>query len=246
MPAEWWQGFFSGLWLDVQRRFRAERTPAEADFIERVLQLRPQAQVLDVPCGEGRLSLELASRGYRLTGVDITPAVLEDARSKAAERNLQITWEQRDMRDLPWEGRFDGAFCFWGSFGYFDDAGNAQFLRAVARAPRPGARFVIDLPNLAEALLPRMREHDWWQVGDTLILEDRRYDHVRGCIAVEWTFVQDGKVEKKPSSMRVYTYREMCRLLEEAGFAQCEAYSSLDGEPFQLGKRVYLVATKRE
>jgi cyclopropane fatty-acyl-phospholipid synthase-like methyltransferase len=144
MPDEWWQTFFAGHWLDVQRVFKAERTTAEADFIERVLKLQPGAAVLDVPCGEGRLSVELASRGYRLTGVDITEALLADARRTAAERRLDVAWHRRDMRDLPWREDFDGAYCFWGSFGYFDDEGNRAFLEAVARALKPGGRFLMD------------------------------------------------------------------------------------------------------
>ena len=100
MPGEWWETFFSGLWLDVQRVLRAARTTSEAEFIQRVLKVQPGASILDVPCGEGRLSLELASRGFRVTGVDITKAVLEDARRVALERRLEVAWHRRDMRDL--------------------------------------------------------------------------------------------------------------------------------------------------
>ncbi len=246
VPDAWWETFFSGLWLDVQRVFRAARTTAEADFIERVLHVRPGAAVLDVPCGEGRLSLELASRGYRVTGVDITKAVLEDARRMASERRLEATWHRRDMRDLPWQEAFDGAFCFWGSFGYFDDEGNKAFLAAVARTLKPGGRFVIDMPNVAEALLPKFQERNWWPVGEIFMLEERRYDHVRSRIDIDWTFVKSGQVEKKTSSMRVYTYGELCQLLTGAGFTGFDAFSSLAGDPFKLGQRVYMVAVKAD
>ncbi|MBI3997988.1 MAG: class I SAM-dependent methyltransferase [Armatimonadetes bacterium] len=244
MPQEWWERFFSGLWLDVQRELRADRTPAEADFIEQVLRLRPGAAVLDVPCGEGRLTLELAARGYQMTGVDITEAVLAEARQKAAGRGLQIAWHRRDMRDLPWKEAFAGAFCVWTSFGYFDDAGNEAFLRAVSAALRPGARFLLEFQALAETLLPRFQERSWGPVGDVLVLEERRYDHARSRVDVEWTFVRGGRIEKKSSSIRVYTYRELCELLARVGFAEFEAYGSLEGEPFRLGQRLYLVAAK--
>lgn len=136
---DWWEGFFSGLWLEVQRQFKSEeQTQAEADFIEKALALAPGAHVLDAPCGEGRIALTLAARGYQVTGVDITEPLLDDARRQAATRGLDVTWERRDMRDLPWEGAFDAVLCFWGSFGYFDDAGNIEHVQAVARALKPG------------------------------------------------------------------------------------------------------------
>lgn len=199
-----------------------------------------------MPCGEGRLTLELASHGYQMTGADITPVLLGEARHKAAERQLKIAWEHHDMRDLPWNGEFDGAFCFWGSFGYFDDDGNRKFLEAVSRVLKPGAGFLIEVPNLAEAILPRFQERGWTQVGEILVLEERRYDHVHSRINVEWTFVLKGNMEKRVSSMRVYTYQEPCRLLAQAGLAKCEEYGSLDLQPWRLGQTLYLVATKAE
>ncbi|MBI3949747.1 MAG: class I SAM-dependent methyltransferase [Acidobacteria bacterium] len=242
---EWWQSFFSGLWLDAQRQAKTEeQTRAEADAIEKLLQLAPGAKVLDVPCGQGRLSIELASRGYHVTGVDITRPLLDDAQRKAIERQLEMAWEERDMRDLPWHEEFDGAFCVWGSFGYFDGDGNAAFIKAVSRALKPGARFLVDLP-VAETVFPNFRDRAWGPFGDTLILQAARYDHVHGRVDVDWTLVQEGKMAKSFSSIRIYTYGELCRLLEEAGFTNCEGYASMSQEPFKLGSPwLYLVATK--
>jgi len=247
MQTEWWERFFTGSWLDLVRPVKTddEKTRAEADFIEKVLQFTPQAEVLDVPCGKGRHSLELASRGYQVTGVDVTLSFLDDARRKATERQLKIVWEHRDMRDLPWQEAFDGAFCFGGSFGYFDEEGNAEFLKAVARALKPGARFLVDA-HVAETLLPRYQERDWGQVRDMLMLQERCYDYVHSRVDAEWTLVKEGKVQKQTSSIRIYTYRELCQLLEEVGFANCEGYGSLSQKPFKLGsRRLYLVATKK-
>lgn len=243
---EWWMGFFSGLWLDAQRQAQTEeQTRADAGGIEKLLRLAPRAKVLDVPCGQGRIALELAARGYQVTGVDITQPFLDDARRKATERQLEIILAHRDMRDLPWREEFDGAFCAWGSFGYFDEEGNAAFAQAVCRALKPGARFFVDIP-IAETIFPRFQDHAWMRFGDTLLLQEAHFDHVHSRMEVEWTLVREGKMEKSSSSLRIYTYRELRRLLEEAGFANCEGYGSLSLEPFKLGSpRLYLVATKK-
>ena len=101
------------------------------------------AKVLDVPCGEGRMSLELAARGFRVSGIDIAQPLVDDANRKAASRGLHADFEQMDMRDIPWEGEFDALLCWWGSFGYFDDAGNLNFAKAAASALKPGGRLVL-------------------------------------------------------------------------------------------------------
>jgi len=248
MPrTEWWKSFYTGLWLDVLRQSKTEeQTRAEADFVEKGLQLTPQAKVLDVPCGAGRLSLELASRGYHVTGVDFTLPSLDDARRKATQQQLEIAWEHRDMRDLPWQEKFDGAFCFGGSFGYFDEEGNADFLRAVSRTLKPGAKFLVDV-IITEIHFLRFQDRAWWgQVGDILVLQKLYYDHVSSRVDFEWVLVHEGQVEKKSNSIRLYTYHELCQLFEEAGFVDCEGYGSLSQEPFKLGsQKLYLAATKK-
>lgn len=223
-----------------------DRTRAEADFLQEALQVPAKAKILDVPCGNGRLSLELAARGYQLTGIDIAREFLDEARSKAAEGKLTIAFDERDMRDLPWEAEFDGAFCFGNSFGYFSDDGNVTFLTSVARALKPGARFVVGDAAAAEIVLPIFEERSWVQIEDILFLEENRYDFAQGRLHTDYTFVRNGKAEKKSGSHRIYTYRELSRLLEEAGFMDFEAFGSLAKKPFKLGaERLLLVATKR-
>lgn len=246
---DWWQDFFSGLALDFVRHSRDdEDTSAEADFVQEALGLPLEARLLDVPCGGGRLTLEMASRGYRVTGVDFSPDLLEDAESRAGLGRLPVAWERRDMRDLPWQEEFDGAFCFWSSFGYFDDQGNADFLKAVSNTLKPNAPFLIDTP-LIETRLPEMeaQERIWWPVGDLLALEERGFDHVTSRVESKWTFLRGSRVEKKTLSLRLYTYRELCSMLEEAGFGSHRAYGSLDWEPFGLGSTwLYLVTTREK
>ena len=178
-PDNWWADFFSGLCLDFIRASRnEEQTRAEMGFIQRALGLPTRSRVLDVPCGGGRLSLELASFGYRVTGIDQSPQLLQSAGTSASARSLTVDWQQRDMRDLPWDGEFDGAICFWGSFGYFDDEGNAEFLRSIGRCLKPGARLIFDTPLIETRLAEVLDEPRVWQeVENLLVLEERGFDH---------------------------------------------------------------------
>src|SRR2546423_2569609 len=88
IPNNWFEDFFHGLALDLWRRaIPPEHTNAEADFLAKNLGCESGAHVLDVPCGNGRLSFELAKRGYRVTGVDIADEFIEEARVIAARSN---------------------------------------------------------------------------------------------------------------------------------------------------------------
>jgi SAM-dependent methyltransferase len=201
--------------------------------------------VLDVPCGGGRHAVELAARGFEVTGVDLSTEFLEAARADASRRGVSVSWEHREMRDLPWAGHFDGAYCFGNSFGYLVDPGNAEFVGAVARALRPGARFAVETGAAAETLLPNYQERRWYELGDILFLIQNRYNHALGRLETEYTFVRDGRVDRRHGFQRVYTYSELARLLEAVGFGEVEGYGSASREPFRLGsQRLILVATK--
>jgi SAM-dependent methyltransferase len=240
----WYESFFSGLWLDVQRAIKTpEMTERDAGIVERALALAPGARVLDAPCGEGRIALELAARGYSVTGVDRTPALLEDARAAAADRGLEISLLQADLRDLPYESEFDAAFCFWSSFGYFDDVGNVEHARMMARALKPGGRFLIDT-HVVDALLTRLDPGGITPVGDIELRERCRWDHEAGRLESEWTLVRGDASQTIHSSIRIYTYRELVHVLLAAGFERVEGLASPDLGPFDIGAaRLCAVAT---
>ena len=153
--------------------------------------------------------------------------------------------EQADVRSLRFTGEFDGAICWGNSFGYFDDAGNAALLQSLARALRPGGRLVLDASSNAESRLPNFTQREWSRIANILFLEENEYDPAQGRMITHYTFIRDGREEKRTGSHRIYTYREICRMLEEAGFAGIESYAALSTEPFKLGANQLLMeATK--
>ena len=244
---DWWLEFFAGQTLNFVSSSRdAEQTHRDTGFIQQAMDLPLGAKVLDVPCGSGRLALELAAWGYEMTGVDISGPLLEEAGASAQTRGVRVRWENRDMRGLPWQEEFDGAFCAWSSFGYFDERGNADFLQAVSRSLKRGAPFVLDTP-LIETRLPEIAAEPrvWWRVGDLLALEERDFDHATCRVESQWTFIQDGSMESKRLSLRLYTLRELALLLEEAGFGDHEPYGGTNFEPFGLGSEwLYMITRK--
>src|SRR5580658_10190561 len=149
MQKNWYEHFFSGVALDFWRNavtyaMAPDQTRVEVDFLEAVLKLAPGSRVLDNPCGNGRHSLELAARGYRVTGIDLATQFIAEAKGAAAGAGLEVEFLERDMRAIDAAGNFDGAFCFGNSFGYMDHEGNCAFLAAVSRFLKPGARFALE------------------------------------------------------------------------------------------------------
>jgi SAM-dependent methyltransferase len=219
-------------------------SPADTErAVARLAALAGGGPALELAIGTGRIAVPLAARGVRVTGVELNARLLERGRAAADKQGVEVEWRGGDMRNLPWEGEFDAALCFSGSFGYFDDDANADFARAVRRTLRPGGRFLIDT-HITESLLPILRERDWDEVAETLVLQERRIDHEAGRIDSDWTFVRDGRVVRHPVSIRLYTYRELANLLLGAGFAHVAGYGE-DGRPFSVpsSRRLRAVAT---
>lgn len=243
-PNEWWSELFaSAEWFDIHTDYNDERVRHEADLMERLMEIAPGSRLLDVPCGQGRHALEFAARGHRVTAVDITPALLKEGHRRAAERGLEVEWIERDMRSLGLPAEHDAGYCYFGSFGYFDDAGNEQFLRAVASALVPGGAFLIET-QCAESLFRVFQARGWMRFGDLTTLEDRRYDVGTGRVESEWTIIRNGAIASVHSmSIRVYTVHELGEMLMRAGFARWRAFDAATGLPFKLGSgRLAIVA----
>ena len=125
---------------------------AAAELAWQLLELRPGMSVLDLACGHGELANSLAARGCLVTGLDSSAVFLDRARADAAAAGVRAEYVAGDMRQLPWEGRFDRVVNWSTAFGYFGDDANRGVLDGIARALRPGGRLAMDLDNLTSFL----------------------------------------------------------------------------------------------
>jgi len=251
IPSNWYEDFFHGLALDLWRKaIPPEKTKAEAEFLVEALQCQPGSHLLDVPCGNGRLSLELARRGYQMTGVDISDEFINEARS-ASSPNAGGTPVPRfilgDMRRIEGEGVYDGGYCFGNSFGFLAYADMESFLNGVARALKPGARFVIETGMAAESIIAKFEEHASHQIEDILVTINEQYLAAESCVDSEYIFEREGKTEISKAKHWIYTAAEIRRMLERAGFEILDLWGSLEREPFVLGSDdLYVVAQVSE
>ena len=243
---QWFETFFQGPAVDFwTRAMTPALTLADVDFLVKTFDVKPGSRLLDVPCGNGRHSIELARRGYRTTGIDLSDEFLEAARSQ-----LDADWRKGDIRALALESSgFDGAFCFGNSFGYLDHAGVAAFLSALAAALKPGARLVIETGMAAESILPALAQKRWHRLGDLLILSENRYDPWENRLNIDYTFVRGGtlgtQIETRPTASYVFSAAEHRRMLEAAGFDVLALQGGMAGEPYQLGAPRLVITAMR-
>jgi SAM-dependent methyltransferase len=225
-----------------------EFTQKQALEVRNTLNLMTGDRVVDVPCGNGRLTLELAAAGLRMTGLDLASEFIEEAKEAARKRNLSLELVCRDMRDLPASGGFDAAYCVGNSFGYLDHEGNADFLKAVARTLRPKGRFLLEYPLVAEIALARKPMRQWHKAGAVLMISEQSYDVTRSRLQTNYVFIQNGTEHTCQAAYQIYTCRETMSMMQDAGFTELRLLKDLSGSPsshFTLGAEVLYVMAER-
>ena len=265
VPSNWFEDFFHGLTLDLWRQaIPPKQTKDEAAFLFKTLHCQSGAHVLDVPCGNGRLSFELARRGLSVTGMDISEEFIEEARASirslvnppahadgidSTARVTHITppdFILGDKRAIEGEHIYDGAYCFGNSFGFLEYDDMDKFLKGMARALRPGSRFVVETAMAAESFLPDFEEQTCHQVGDITLITKERYNAAEGCIDSEYILERDGRSESRLAKHWIYTAAEIQRMLRRAGFEVLDLYGSLKFEPYKLGSPELFIVSEAQ
>lgn len=221
-----------------------ERTKAQVNFIESALKLTPGDAVLDVPCGHGRHLNELASRGYRCTGVDITPNFLEIARKDAKAKGLTVDYRVKDMRNLDYKDVFDAVYCYFTSFGYFEDDINRAVLHAMARALKPGGSFLMESIN-RDFIVKHGFPYIVQERDGNLMIDSNRFDPVESRIYSKRRIIRNDHDYSTDYFVRLYTPSEITLLLRQAGLKVTAFYGGVD-KPYTINSnRMVVVADKR-
>ena len=245
-PASEWDALFSDFYLrayaDDQRD---EEAREQALAAVRLAGAPAGGDVLDVPCGFGRHSVPLAAAGYRATGVDRSPALLDEARRRAGGQRWP-KFAKADYRDLPFaDASFDAALNLFSSLGFLGDAEDTRALAEIGRTLRPGGRLVLEIMH-RDLLVASFSEQDWRLVGEgRLLLEQRTFDPAAGIAQVTQTLIgNDGTRESRPFSVRIYTATELLAMLRAAGFTDARCTGDFAGAPFASDTRLVITATR--
>jgi SAM-dependent methyltransferase len=218
----WFVDLFDEDYLRTLPFLTPQATQAEAEFVIDAMGLSPGAQVLDVGCGYGRHAMELAARGFHVVGLDMSTPLLVRGGEEAHRRGLTINFVRGDMRELDFEAQFDGAYCLFSTFGYFDDETNKKTVANIARALRPGGRVLIEILN-RDYVIADLPTRVWWEGDGCVVLEEVELNYFSSRIQVNRSVVfDDGRQLEQEISVRAYSLHEVGKLLHAAGFRVLE------------------------
>jgi len=242
----WWETLFEDayprLWSSL---LTPERTSREVAGIEGFLELALGASILDLCCGQGRITMPLAQKGYRMTGLDLSERLLELARAAAREAGVDVRWRRADMRDIPWEEEFDAVISIFTSFGYFEDeAENQRVLEGVRRALVPGGKFLIDV-NHRDRMVQLFQDRYWFEVEDIVVWVERHFDPVKGISRETMRWLEGDEERQRSFSVRCYTATELARMLRRAGLEPVAFYGDFDQSEFTKDSRRLIVLAEK-
>ncbi len=247
---DWVKEVFGELYLSTVPTGGQSRTEREVDFIEQQMSLESADTILDLACGYGRHTIELAERGHDVVGFDLSKALLKQGLAEAQRRSLEINFFHGDMRSLEFESVFDACYCWQTSFGYFGDRTNLDILARVNRALTSGGELLLEVMN-RDHVVKKMPHRIWWEGPDCIFLEEGEFDYESSTLHLNRSFIyEDGSQQPVEHDwyIRLYSPHELKELLNQTGFEFVDLSGSIHYPGYFLGHdspKQIVLATKR-
>lgn len=234
MESNW----YAKIWtLDIKDQSWVEDTNRQVDFLVEKLGLKNGAKILDLACGFGRHSLELARRGFDVTGIDITPDYIDFAKKTAEKEKLSARFICSDIRKVDFENEFDAVLNMAdGAVGYLEnDEENLKIFKVVSKALKSGGKHFMDIMNAdyADSHFPCKL----WDAGEKcLTLSNFEWDSETRILLYGQLDYPYGEPLPKPemtegNPIRLYSLGEVEKIFSSLGMKVCESYADFSGKP---------------
>jgi len=232
----WWRDIFNANYLKTDADVVDDQriTRQEIDLFAELLHLTDDDRVLDLCCGQGRHSLELARRGFRCEGLDRSRYLIERARKQSDREQLGVKFREGDARKVPYQpDSFDAVMILGNSFGYFDSVqDDLRVLREVFRVLKPGGRLLIDASD-GDWLRANFQPRSWeWIDRQMFVCRERQLsaDKQRLISREVITHTEKGVVADQFYAERLYNRETLSELLGEAGFRDVAFHGTITPE----------------
>lgn len=206
-----------------------ERSDKETEFLIKALDMRAGDSVLDVCCGFGRHTNRLASRGMKVTGLDISEGFLQIARQEAEDLANRPQYILSDMRNISFSKEFDHILSLFTSFGYYDDETNLKIIKTMRKALKDNGQFCIETIN-RDTLLKNFKECIYTEIGENIQIDRSCFDSVSGRITTRRLIYLNRQFKIKDYFIRVYNPSEITLLLKCAGFKNIKLYAGFQND----------------
>jgi 2-polyprenyl-3-methyl-5-hydroxy-6-metoxy-1,4-benzoquinol methylase len=239
--------FFDGYYKDIWRQFFPEKTTrAEVDFIINEAGLQSGNHVLDIMCGYGRHSLDLAERGIKVTAVDNLPDYINEISEKIKSKDLSIQALCEDVLEMDLDQHYDAVICMGNSLQFFNEEEIVRLLSNISDHLKPNGKFFINTWSIAEIAMKNIQERSWARFGYHLFNTDIKLLFHTTRIEINSLIITDsGQREEKHGIDYIYSISEMETMLNKTGFQLKEIYSIPGKKLFTVGEpRAYIVAEK--
>lgn len=241
---DWYEKWFGKEYILVYPHRNESEAKLQVDFLIKRINISKDAKILDLCCGNGRHAIELKKLGYDVLGVDLSSELLDVARSKAIENNLDLKLYKCDMREIPYENEFDLVVQFFTSFGYFQtDTENQKVLSAISKSLKPKGKFMIDYMN-PDYVINNLVEKDEKQISDEIsIIQERWIENSR--INKKITMIKNDEKSFYNESVRMYSLQEIKDMLNHVGLTLNETYGNFDDSEYNKDSmRMILIGKK--
>lgn len=244
---DWWKSFFNEDYILTQDlRGIFKHTKQEVSFLEKKIPLKKSYSILDLCCGHGRHTIELARRGYKVTGLDYSAYELKMAKQKAKKLGLKIDFKKGDARNFRFAKKFDVIINMYTAFGYGTKQDDQRIIKSVSRNLKRGGVFFIDLMNPIWLWRNYQKEiKERFLGGKGTVFSKRQYDFINNIHNDTRTIVCGKRKKTYKSSLRFYTLSELSELLAKEGLKVIKYWGSFKEEDLGFDtKRMIVLARK--
>ena len=221
---QWYEEMFENYAETYEKEPFVKGTLGEVDFIEQLIDHDKNIMILDIGCGTGRHSIELAKRGYSVTGVDLSEAQLRKAREKAEKEKVDVRFIKADARELSFHNEFDLVIMLCeGAFSLMEtDEMNFEILKNAKNALNDGGTFLF---NTLNGLFPLFHSVKDFINGhyDEDVSKENTFDLMTFRDHSEYEHTDDdGNKKTLICNERYYVPSEITWLLKSLGFSKIE------------------------
>lgn len=244
MAKEWWQNYFGQDYIETyQQAGYFDLTKKQTNFLVKKVFPRSTKTVLDLCCGHGRHAIELAKKGYKVTGIDYSAYAIDMAKREAKRQKLDIKFIRGDARQIKYANQFDVVINMFTAFGYGSRTDDQKILKNVARALKPKGVFFIDLMNpiwLWRNYKPAYRLVS----GKYKVSAKRQFDFLDNTISETRTIIERGKKKTYHTKNRLYTLAELTEVLKQQSLVVTDAWGKFDGGSYDWDAKRLLVRAR--